>query len=56
VELPEESKENDSCSWTICIEPDGGLDFTITETWHTKPQQWQDFFYIEVYRTLPPVE
>jgi hypothetical protein len=42
--------------WDGFIEPDASLDFFITETWHTKPQTWQDFFHIEVYRNLPPVE
>jgi hypothetical protein len=40
----------------ICIEPDASVQFLITETWHTAPQTWENFFHIEVYRTLPPVE
>jgi hypothetical protein len=46
VEIPEK----------ICLEPDASVQFTITETWHKKPQIWEDFFHIEVYRNLPPVE
>jgi hypothetical protein len=41
---------------TIFIEPDASCEFTVTETWHTPPQTWQDFFHIEVYRNLPPAE
>jgi hypothetical protein len=37
----------------ICIEPDAGCEFTITETWHEAPQTWQDFFHLEVYRHMP---
>jgi hypothetical protein len=40
----------------ICLEPDASVHFTITETWHNPPQIWEDFFHIEVYRNLPPVE
>jgi hypothetical protein len=40
----------------ICIEPDASVHFLITETWHQKPQTWEDFFFIEVYRNLPPRE
>jgi hypothetical protein len=32
-----------------CIEPDAGCEFTIAD-------RMQDFFFIEVYRTLPPAE
>jgi hypothetical protein len=39
----------------ICIEPDGGCQFLSTETGDEAPQTWKDFFFIEVYRTLPPV-
>jgi hypothetical protein len=35
------------------IEPDASLEFLLTETWHTPPQTWQDFFHIEVYRHVP---
>jgi hypothetical protein len=38
----------------ICIEPDASCEFTITETWHDAPEVWDDFFHLEVYRTLPP--
>jgi hypothetical protein len=41
---------------TVCIEPDAGLDFLLTETWHEKPETWQDFIYLEIYRNLPPQE
>jgi hypothetical protein len=30
--------------------------FRITETWHNPPETWEDFFFIEVYRNLPPTE
>jgi hypothetical protein len=40
----------------ILIEPDASCEFTIAETWHEAPQTWQDFFHIELYRNLPPVE
>jgi hypothetical protein len=40
----------------ICIEPDTSCEFRITETWHQEPQTWEDFFYLEVYRNLPPVD
>jgi hypothetical protein len=35
------------------IEPDASCEFLLTETWHTPPQTWQDFFHIEVYRHVP---
>jgi hypothetical protein len=37
----------------LYIEPDASCEFLITESWHTPPQTWQDFFHIEVYRHLP---
>jgi hypothetical protein len=40
----------------ICLEPDAGVLFRVTESWHEEPQTWEDFFFIEVYRNLPPVE
>jgi hypothetical protein len=40
----------------ICIEPDASCEFTITTTVDNKPVRWQDFFHIEVYRTLPPAD
>jgi len=46
VELPER----------LCIEPDASCEFLITETKHDRQQTWRDFFHIEVYRNLPPVE
>jgi Replication-relaxation len=45
VELPEK----------ICIEPDAGCEFVVSETQHNDRQTWRDFFHIEVYRNLPPV-
>jgi protein involved in plasmid replication-relaxation len=38
---------------TQYIEPDAACEFLLTETWHTPPQTWQDFFHIEVYRHVP---
>jgi protein involved in plasmid replication-relaxation len=40
----------------ICIEPDVGCEFLITEMQHDSQQTRRDFFHIEVYRNLPPVE
>jgi Replication-relaxation len=40
----------------VCIEPDASLEFLIAETWHNPPETWKDFFFIEVYRNLPPAE
>jgi hypothetical protein len=40
----------------ICLEPDASMQFLITETWHETPQTWEDFFFIEVYRNLPPAD
>jgi hypothetical protein len=40
----------------VCLEPDAGLLFQVTETWHKESETWEDFIHIEVYRTLPPVE
>jgi hypothetical protein len=56
VELPERTGEGKTQFRHISIEPDAGLQFLITETWHQKPQTWEDFFHIEVYRNLPPAE
>jgi hypothetical protein len=36
---------------SVCLEPDAGVLFRLTETWHTEQQTWEDFFHIEVYRT-----
>jgi hypothetical protein len=36
---------------TVCLEPDAGVLFRITETWHEEEQTWENFFHIEVYRT-----
>jgi hypothetical protein len=36
---------------SVCLEPDAGVLFRITETWHDEQQTWEDFFHIEVYRT-----
>ena len=46
VELPER----------ICIEPDGGCQFLSTKMGQDRPETWEDFFFIELYRTLPPVK
>jgi hypothetical protein len=46
VELPER----------ICIEPDASCQFLVTEMGHETPQTWEDFFHLEVYRTMPPVK
>jgi hypothetical protein len=35
---------------------DGSCQFLITERKHDTPQTWEQFFHIEVYRTLPPVK
>jgi hypothetical protein len=40
----------------ICIEPDGGCQFLSTKMGQERPETWEDFFFIEVYRTLPPVK
>jgi hypothetical protein len=40
----------------ICLEPDAGVVFRVTESWHNPPETWEDFFFIEVYRNLPPAE
>jgi hypothetical protein len=56
VELPDGTSESGTRFQTICIEPDASCQFLITETWHTPPQTWEDFFHIEVYRHLPPAE
>jgi hypothetical protein len=40
----------------ICIEPDASLQFLITETWQQESETWEEFFHIEVYRTMPPVK
>jgi protein involved in plasmid replication-relaxation len=41
----------------LCIEPDASCEFLITENGHNGQQtRTRDFFHIEVYRNLPPVE
>ena len=40
----------------ICIEPDGGCRFLSTKTGQERPETWEDFFFLELYRTLPPVK
>jgi hypothetical protein len=40
----------------ICIEPDGGCQFLSTKIGQERPETWEDFFFIELYRTLPPVK
>jgi hypothetical protein len=49
VVLPVHSEEGSIQHRTLSIEPDASCEFTIQET-------VQDFFHIEVYRTLPPAE
>jgi protein involved in plasmid replication-relaxation len=56
VQLPQSTAEDRTRLREICVEPDAGLLFRITETWHDPPQTWEDFFHIEVYRNLPPQE
>jgi Replication-relaxation len=56
VEIPAKISEKGTRFRTICVEPDAGVQFTITETWHETPQIWEDFFFIEVYRNLPPAK
>jgi hypothetical protein len=56
VELPVEPNEDGTRFQTIAIEPDAGVHLTITEAWHETPQLWADFFFIELYRNLPPRE
>jgi len=56
VELPEQIVEGKSQFRHIYIEPDAGVLFQITETWHEPPQTWEDCFLIELYRNLPPAE
>jgi DNA-binding PadR family transcriptional regulator len=46
VEIPEK----------ICIEPDAACEFESTVLSEGTPHTAVDFFHIEVYRTLPPVE
>jgi hypothetical protein len=36
---------------TLCLEPDGSLEFRITETSRDQPHTWEDFFHVEFYRT-----
>jgi Replication-relaxation len=36
---------------TLCIEPDGSLEFRVTETSRGQPRTWEDFFHVEFYRT-----
>src|SRR5918992_1947005 len=40
----------------VCIEPDASCEFTITEAAGNKQVRWMDFFFIEVYRNLPPAD
>jgi hypothetical protein len=40
----------------ICIEPDAGCQFLSTKMGEDRTETWEDFFFIEVYRTLPPVK
>jgi hypothetical protein len=56
VELPEYTAEGESRYRTICLEPDASLRFQLTKSSQGQPQIWEDFFHIEVYRNLPPME
>jgi hypothetical protein len=49
VTLPVQAAGDTRQQQTLCIEPDASCEFTLQET-------VQDFFHIEVYRNLPPVE
>jgi hypothetical protein len=40
----------------ICIEPDASCQFLSTKLREDRTETWEDFFHIEVYRTLPPVK
>lgn len=54
VAIPEPTKPRGRTVRNICIEPDASLDFIIHEDWHE--HTFRDFFHLEVYRTLPPLE
>jgi hypothetical protein len=57
VAIPEERTDGGKPqSRQICLEPDAGVLFRVTESWHNPPETWEDFFFIEVYRNLPPAE
>jgi hypothetical protein len=56
VAIPEPAMQGRGKTRHICIEPDASVDFSIEETWHQQTQVWQDFYHIEVYRNLPPLE
>jgi Replication-relaxation len=56
VQLTQRIGEGKTRLRTCYLEPDAGLLFRMTETWHKEPETWEDFFFIEVYRNLPPVE
>ena len=56
VQIAERIGEGQTRLRTRYLEPDAGLLFRMTETWHEEPETWEDFFFIEVYRNLPPVE
>jgi hypothetical protein len=38
---------------TVCLEPDASLEFLLRAE-DSQEEDWQDFFHIEVYRTMPP--
>jgi hypothetical protein len=40
----------------ICLEPDAGVRFLMTDIWYDPPRIFEDCFFIEVYRNLPPAE
>ena len=37
---------------TCCLEPDAGLLFRVTETWHDDPETWENFF---ISRCIAPI-
>jgi hypothetical protein len=40
----------------MCIEPDASAQFLVTQRGQERPETWEAFFHIEVYRTMPPVK
>jgi hypothetical protein len=56
VSIPEPIRTGPRQHRIVCLEPDASVLFRITESWHEKPETWEDSFFIEVYRNLPPVE
>jgi hypothetical protein len=56
VALPEVTGEGESRNRKMCIEPDAGVRFQVTMSAGGERQTWEDFYHVEVYRNLPPVE